>query len=189
MTEYNFELHFVLPEDRPDSEDHLDALFEAGCDDALVGAGKLGHIALDFTREAKNAEEAILSSVENVMSAIPDARLISASPDLVNLSDMPKVMEKWEVAHLTRQAMRKYAFDQVKKVMRPFPAEALFNGTSLWHMNEVVSWLLDNGKVDRPDRAQELLDLTNSARKLNAALEYARNKAPAFDSFISKVAH
>ena len=35
MNEYVFQLYYQLPESEPDPEAWLDALFEAGCDDAL----------------------------------------------------------------------------------------------------------------------------------------------------------
>ena len=52
MTEYEFTLKFRLPTPDADPESYLPALAEAGCDDALVGIGQPGRIALDFTREA-----------------------------------------------------------------------------------------------------------------------------------------
>ena len=43
MTEYTFELIFKLKKgESPDL--HLDALYEAGCDDATVGTGALGFL-------------------------------------------------------------------------------------------------------------------------------------------------
>ena len=43
MNEYVFQLYYQLPESEPDPEAWLDALFEAGCDDALVGVAVAGH--------------------------------------------------------------------------------------------------------------------------------------------------
>lgn len=189
MSEYEFELHFKLPESANDSEMYLDALFESGCDDALLGLGKPGYIALDFTREAPSAAEALKSAVENVLSAIPEAELVSATPDLVNISDMSKVMKKWEVLDLTRQAIRNYAIGKTVKVTRPFPSKAFVTESPLWHINEVVVWLIDNGKVEQKEKAQQLLEVSTYTRKLNAALEYARNKAPIFDNLVQKIVH
>jgi hypothetical protein len=45
-----------------------DALFEAGCDDALVGVLG-GEIFLDFDREAPSFDEAVNSAVKNVERA------------------------------------------------------------------------------------------------------------------------
>lgn len=45
----------------------VDALFEAGCDDALVGSSE-GVQFLDFDREAGSVEEAVRSAVADVES-------------------------------------------------------------------------------------------------------------------------
>ncbi|MEW8308250.1 MAG: DNA-binding protein [gamma proteobacterium symbiont of Ctena orbiculata] len=81
MAVYKFTLTFALPSDRDNPEAFVDALFEAGCDDAIVGTGVKGGISLDFTREADSVEKAIASAVENVKTAIPGAKL-SRSDDL-----------------------------------------------------------------------------------------------------------
>lgn len=48
-------------------DDQVDALFEAGCGDALVGLVD-GAGRLDFDREAASLEEAVLSAVEDIES-------------------------------------------------------------------------------------------------------------------------
>jgi hypothetical protein len=81
MNEYEFNLKFRLPNPSMHPAQCVDALAEAGCDDALVGIGQPGRIALDFTREAPSAFEAIASAVRNVRQAISGAELIEVSPD------------------------------------------------------------------------------------------------------------
>lgn len=187
MKEYEFELHYGLPAQSTDPEVYLDALFEMGCDDALIGAGRLGTLALDFTREAESANAALRSAMQNVADAIPGARLIAAAPDLVNLSEMTRLMEKSEVASISRQAMRKYAYGEVKKVTQPFPLSSVFTESPLWHVDEVLGWLMCNGKVEREDRARHLQEISRSVRDLNASLEYARGRVRGFDD-LAKVA-
>lgn len=63
-----------------------------GSDDALIGIGQSGRIALQFTRVAENAFEAVFGAVKDVKRAIPDAKLIEATPDLVGLSDIAEVI-------------------------------------------------------------------------------------------------
>lgn len=48
----------------------------------MVGIGLPGRIALSFLREADSAQQAVISALEDVNRAIPDAELIEASPDL-----------------------------------------------------------------------------------------------------------
>ena len=61
MTEYEFVLRFQLPTDDDKPESFLDALYEAGCDDAVVGVGLAGYLSLDFTREAESAKSCSVS--------------------------------------------------------------------------------------------------------------------------------
>ena len=88
MNQYEFTLTFSLQNAEDNPEQFLDALYEAGCDDALIGFGQPGSIALEFVREAKSAAAAVNSAIDNVKAAIPDAELIEAKPDLVGLTDV-----------------------------------------------------------------------------------------------------
>jgi hypothetical protein len=76
--EYEFELRFKFPADEADSDELVERLGEAGCNDALIGVGRPGRIALWFTREADSAEDALVSAQEDVKKAIPTAELIEA---------------------------------------------------------------------------------------------------------------
>ena len=59
MDTFDFTLTFALSKHSSNPEDFLDALFNAGCDDALVGTGMPDTIALNFSRAARSAEYAI----------------------------------------------------------------------------------------------------------------------------------
>ncbi len=56
-----------------------DALFEAGCDDALLGSCD-GIVSLDFGRESDSCRNAILSAIENVERAGIGARVERIEP-------------------------------------------------------------------------------------------------------------
>lgn len=71
-----FTLKFQLPDDSWDYDDLAERLGAAGCGDALIGAGRPGHIALEFTREAGSMDEAIEAARVDVKAAIPTALLI-----------------------------------------------------------------------------------------------------------------
>lgn len=73
--EHLFTLRLQLPDDNWDHDDLSARLGEAGCD-ALIGAGRPGHIALEFTRDVGSMGEAIESARADVMAAIPTALLI-----------------------------------------------------------------------------------------------------------------
>jgi hypothetical protein len=79
MGEYDFTLKFFIP-DEGDPASYVERLYEAGCDDALIGTGIKGRIALDFLREADSAYEAVSSAIAAITAVIPDARMIEVAP-------------------------------------------------------------------------------------------------------------
>lgn len=91
MREYEFELLFKVNANE-EMNDLVDRLYEAGCDDALIGSGRTGVIGLSFTREAVSAEEAFKSAIKDVKKAIPSALLIEAKPDYSGVSDIAETI-------------------------------------------------------------------------------------------------
>lgn len=141
MNEYEFTLTFGLPGEQANPEHYLDALYQAGCDDAVIGTGVPGTIALEFVREAKSAAAAIKSAIANVKVAIPGAVLTEASPDLVGLTDVAAILQ------CSRQNIRKYMTNYTG-----FPKPA-YTGTSiLWHLWELASF----EKINIPRTVAEL---------------------------------
>ena len=78
---YEFQLIFALPDPDSDPDNYVDALFEAGCDDTLIGIGQPGTIGLDLLREAPSAAIAVMSAILDVKRAIPGAKLEEVKPD------------------------------------------------------------------------------------------------------------
>ena len=100
--EFEFELVFALPEGSPDEEAVLDALYEAGCDDATVGLGKRGAIGLAFVRRGADPETVIREATAQAKAGLPEGALLrEARPDLVSLADVAARMR------VTRQALQK----------------------------------------------------------------------------------
>jgi hypothetical protein len=74
---FSFSLYFQgATELTPDLED---ALFEAGCSDALVGIQN-GMLFLDFDRESSSYEEALKSAIADVNRAGLGLRLVNVGP-------------------------------------------------------------------------------------------------------------
>lgn len=161
MREYDFILKFRLPETDSDPEQFVDALAEAGCDDATIGIGQRGRIALNFTREARSALDAIRSAVRDVKRAIPGVQVVEASPDFVGLSDVA------DLVGCTRQNIRKLMVTN----SATFPI-AVHEGTqSLWHLRPVLDWFAETQK--RPiDRA--LIEVSEVTMKVNIASDVRR---------------
>jgi len=93
MKEYEFTLKFSLPNFQVDPNEYIEKLYENGCDDALIGVGSKGYIALDFIREASSAYDAIASAITDVKQVIPNVSLINAAPDFVGLTDAAKILD------------------------------------------------------------------------------------------------
>ncbi len=177
MFKFDFVLRFKLPVNDSDPEEYLDALFEAGCDDAIVGIGLPGCVALNFCREASSAAEAIRSAIADVLSAIPGAQLLEIGPDLVNITDMAELLSE-RVSPITRQAMRKYAFNQVAKALTPFPPAAVTSNTPLWHLHDALNWMVSNAKIDE-ETASPLVQTAVATFVLNNTVRNYSAKAVA----------
>jgi len=156
MNKYEFTLTFALPEQQPDPEQYLEALYEAGCDDALAGTGQSGMIALEFTREARSAAEAVNSAIASVKAAIPDSELIEAKPDLVGLSDVADILQ------CSRQNVRKYMVNYAG-----FPKPVYSGAASLWHLCELAAF----DKINLPD---PLAELSRATFRLNLEIQQQR---------------
>ena len=126
--EYIFTLKYQLADDDRDPDALVERLGEAGCDDALVGIGQPGRLALEFTREADNADAAVRSALVDVRRAIPSATLIEVAPDLVGLTDVA------ELIGVSRQNMRKLMLTHPGS----FPAPVHEGSASIWHLADVL---------------------------------------------------
>lgn len=131
MNSYDFTLKFLLPDGGNEPETYIDALASAGCDDALIGIGKNGRIALNFTREARSAEQAVTSALRDVKKAIPHATLTEAAPDYVGLTEIADLLG------FSRQNMRKLMLNNGPN----FPAPIHDGKPALWHLATVLQWL------------------------------------------------
>ena len=72
IREFQFEVMIRLPKCCPDVEDVLDRLFQAGCDDAVVGLGTPGLLGLSFIRQGADRETVIAGAVRNALAGLPE---------------------------------------------------------------------------------------------------------------------
>lgn len=66
---YTLTPNYQITSDESDMDVLVERLAEEGCDDALVGVGQPGRLALEFTREARSADDAVESAIEDVRRA------------------------------------------------------------------------------------------------------------------------
>jgi hypothetical protein len=156
--EYEFTLKLKLAVDDADADEIVERLGETGCDDALVGIGQPGRIALNFTREADSAEQAIISALTDVKNAIPEAKLLEVGPDFVGLTDVA------ELIGVTRQNMRKLMLTHHAS----FPAAVHEGSVAFWHLAPVLHWLKGRGTYHVE---QSLLDIAYMAMQINLTKE------------------
>ena len=165
--EYTFTLKFQLVDENGDLSELVERLGEAGCDDALVGIGQRGRLALEFTREANNAAEAVLSALRDVKQAIPSARLIEVAPDLVGLTDVA------DIVGVSRQNMRKLMLANPGS----FPAPLHEGSASIWHLADVLVWLKNKGNYQFPET---VLEVSKAALEINVVKEGKRHLSKSF---------
>ena len=153
--EYIFTLKYRLAADDRDPAAIVERLGAAGCDDALVGTGVAGRIALAFTRDAATAEAALRSALEDVRRAIPGARLTEAGPDYVGLTDVAELLD------MSRQNLRKLMLNHPAS----FPPPVHDGSASVWRLAELLAWFAERGYA--LDTA--LVETANAARQVNLA--------------------
>jgi len=173
MKEFEFTLKFSLTDASIEPDSYIERLGEEGCDDALIGIGQKGRIALQFNREAQNASEAVLSAIQAVKRAIPDAKLIEATPDIVELSDVD------EVLGLSRQNIRKLMLNN----RASFPTPIHEGKTAFWHLSSVLIWLKQRNSYSIDG---SLLDVAKANMQLNIAKEVS-NLDPYIQAKVSSV--
>lgn len=172
MKEYEFTLKFVLPDRSADPSHYLEKLAQTGCEDALVGVGQRGRIALHFNREAPSALDAFSSGIKCVYEAIPGARFVESSPDLVGLSDLA------ELLGVSRQYMRKLMLRPTGDV----PAPIHEGHPTYWRLATVLQWLHQGGRYEIDPT---ILDVAQTNMHLNI-LQEASTLDPRLTSEISK---
>ncbi|MFB9242706.1 DNA-binding protein [Massilia antarctica] len=162
--DFIFEFRYRLSGDDDNQDDIVGRLEKEDCTDALVGIGRPGRIALEFCREAGSALAAMTSALADVKRAIPTARLIGVGPDLVGLTDIAGFAE------VSRQNMHKLAYNNAAT----FPVPVHAGSTTLWHLDEVLRWMMPRGTYPIEPGT---LEVASIAKQLNFAIQ-ARHIEP-----------
>jgi hypothetical protein len=171
MNEYIFTLAFALGSRDADTDALIERLGGAGCDDAVVGVGRRGRLALEFTREADDAARAVASAVTDVRSAIPHAVLVEASPDLVGLTDVASLLG------VSRQNVRKL----IVSCDAPEPVPVHAGRPTIWRLAGVLRWLV---REKRYPVSPQLLEVAEATMQVNLAVE-ARDADPSAQAKIA----
>lgn len=133
--EYTFTLRYRVGQADGSLDAIVDRLAESGCDDALIGMGQPGRLALEFSRAASSAQAAVHSALKDVKRAMPNASLIEAGPDYVGLTEVADSLG------MSRQNMRKLMLAHPGS----FPSPVHEGNTSIWRLHQVLEWLSSRG--------------------------------------------
>ena len=132
------------------SDETFDALFEAGCDDALVGRTN-GVQYMDFDREALTLADAVLSAV-NAVESVPGVRVVRL--DDVDLVSMSEIAER---TGRTRESIRLLVSGERGPGGFPLPANDPKRSHRVWHWPEVERWMQESsGKAQASDSEEDL---------------------------------
>jgi len=161
---------FTLIVEGPDLQDpaHVDALYQAGCDDATVG--RIGETQyLDFGREAPRFGEAVASAMRDVEGAVRGARVIRLEPD-----DLVTMAEIAQRTGRTRESIRLLVAGERGPGGFPAPATHFRERQRMWRWAEVATWFAtsygESHTVGDPGRWQY-------TTLLNARLTWLRSGA------------
>jgi hypothetical protein len=128
---------FVLKLNRELSDDEIEALYEAGLDDAGIETGPLGALA-DFSREARSLAEAIASAVRDI-EKVPGLRATGVQCDnMVTAADIASR------AGVSREAARLWTTGQRGPGGFPRPTLITTGGEKVWDWQQVARWLAEH---------------------------------------------
>lgn len=134
---------FTVVLDRRPTDDELDALFVAGCDDAAFGT-EHGLPVAEFDREAPTLADAIASAVRAVETAgLVALRVLDE--DLVTLADVAGRIGQ------SRESVRRYATGERGPGGFPPPVNPAREGTLFYRWSEVAPWVQQHLGIDVPD--------------------------------------
>jgi len=146
MKTYSFTIACAPAEGGRDSDQIVDALFEAGCDDALV-VERAGAFIVEFDREAATFAKAIFTAFDAICQA--GLRPVRIEPDpLVSATEIA------ERSGLTRAAISNYV-KGTRGQGFPIPVARLDTTSPLWQWTEVMRWL--QGNTQAPIKSDDIL--------------------------------
>jgi hypothetical protein len=144
-----------------------DALYEAGCDDALVGS-RNGVLFAEFDREAPSSAEAIISAIRQIESAGVGLTVVRVEPD-----ELVSAAEIADRVGLNRETIRLYAVGRRGPGTFPPPVTRLRSRSPLYRWTDVAPWLAHHGGTAATNAIAEL-ETATLIGMLNAAFDLRR---------------
>lgn len=157
---------FTLVLDRRPTDEELDALHVAGCDDAIFGQ-EGGLSIAEFDREAPTLADAIATAVVHI-EKVGLAAVRVLDTDLVTLADIGVRIGQ------SRESVRRYATGERGPGGFPPPVNPAREGTIFYRWSEVAPWIRDKLGIEIPDFDPTLTvaDLILQARQHKDKVEH-----------------
>ena len=154
--------HFTLIVEGPDlqgDDARLDALYDAGCSDGLVGRSE-GVQYIEFDREAPDLDRAILSAVADVehVDGITVVRIVDSG--LVSMADIAARIGR------TRESVRLLVTGARGPGGFPPPVTDPRRRLRLWRWSEVKRWLAQHLGAVSPSSDDEVVAAVNASLEL-----------------------
>ncbi len=148
------------------STEAVNALFEAGCDDATVSV-RCGRVFITFSRSASSFKEAVLSAIRDIKKAnIDGAKVLRVdSCNLVTQADIARLIGR------SRQQVHQYITGARGPGNFPPPACHITDKAPLWSWCEVAYWLCQNDMIK-----EDVLRRAQEAAIINLVLELEHQK-------------
>jgi hypothetical protein len=161
----------LIIEGRIDDADVLDALFEAGCDDATFGT--IDGVGFgDFHRSARSFLGAASTAIRQVDS-VPGLRVVRIeSEDLVTMAEIARRLGR------SRESIRLLAADARGPGDFPPPVARIRSRSPLWRWVDVATWA--EGALGRGDPEAGLVASINAALELRRRRSELGNRARRF---------
>ncbi|WP_419552875.1 helix-turn-helix transcriptional regulator [Candidatus Poriferisodalis sp.] len=144
MTTHTFTLIIDGPDLQADAL--IDDVFEAGCDDALIGRAD-GIQFADFDRDADTFQDAVLTAVAELESIRSVTVMRLANAGLVSMADIAARTGR------TRESVRLLITGKRGPGGFPPPVTDPRSRYRLWRSDEVAAWLRENLNVLLSDTA------------------------------------
>lgn len=149
------------------SDAHIDALHDAGCDDATFGVRDGAPYAI-FDRAAVSFSDALGSAIGDILRALPQVRIVRIEPDdLVTMATIAKRCRR------TRESIRLLANQDRGPGGFPPPVAYVDERTRLWHWPDVACWLNEHDKA----RIEIDTDAADLVAAMNAAFDLRDHSA------------
>lgn len=135
------EFDLVLADIPELTDEVVDALYEAGCDDSTI-CMRSGRVHMTFDREAMSMRDAVLSAIRDIRKAGYGANILRVDTcNLVTQSEIARRIGR------SRQLVNQYVTGARGPGNFPAPTCDLYDGHSLYRWCEVSYWLYQNGMV------------------------------------------